>query len=101
MDASVEQKIDQIQVVLSKLPVKSAYLFGSAVNGTYGSTSDIDFFINLDSNIPISERHQVLEALRQQLATATGRHADVVTREMIHNPYVKEEVICTAVKIYG
>jgi len=76
----------QIAALCRKHGVKRLELFGSAARGDSNSTSDIDFFYELDqtSTSGIADR---FFAFQQDLEKLLGRKVDLVSASDATNPY--------------
>jgi predicted nucleotidyltransferase len=81
---------------LQALGVKSLYLFGSAARGEARDDSDIDLFVDYDS-----ERFSFVELIRtrESISRALGRTADLTTRDGLH-PMLRPQIEAEAVKVF-
>ena len=76
--------------------VRSLYLFGSAARGEARDDSDVDLFIDYDS-----EKFSFVELIRtrERLSRALGRTADLTTRDGLH-PMLRSQIEAEAVKVF-
>ena len=81
---------------LQALGVKSLYLFGSASRGEARDDSDVDLFVDYDS-----ERLSFVELIRtrESISRALGRTADLTTRDGLH-PILRKRIEREAVKVF-
>jgi len=81
---------------LQALGVKSLYLFGSAARGEARDDSDVDLFVDYDS-----ERFSFVELIRtrESISRTLGRTADLTTRDGLH-PMLRPQIEAEAVKVF-
>jgi predicted nucleotidyltransferase len=81
---------------LQALGVKSLYLFGSAARGEARDDSDVDLFVDYDS-----ERFSFVELIRtrETISRTLGRTADLTTRDGLH-PMLRPQIEAEAVKVF-
>jgi predicted nucleotidyltransferase len=96
----VTDRLDEIAALCRQYGVQRLDLFGSAATGDFNpETSDLDFVASFaDSHAPgIAIRFldfaEALEAL-------FGRRVDVLTENMIRNPYFRQSVQATRQPVY-
>jgi len=89
--------------IVSTIPAKSIYIFGSYAKGTQNTNSDYDFYVIVPDYIhPIEATWKIREAIDEQT-----RGIDMlVGTESKFNKYknvysIEKEVFETGVKIYG
>ena len=77
--------------------VLSVYLFGSLARGEDHAESDIDLFVEYDPQSKFS----LIDLVGVQLIVqdATGRNADVTTRNALH-PLMREKIMADAVRVF-
>lgn len=88
-------------MLMDKHRIKRAYLFGSAVNGSFTDTSDVDFIVDIDDTIEPVELGTHLWDLGFELEELLGRKVDLLTSRSLRNPYFIEEINETKELIYG
>jgi predicted nucleotidyltransferase len=78
------------------LGATSLYLFGSTARGDARDDSDVDLFVDYDS-----ERFSFVELIRMRdrISHALGRPADLTTREGLH-PMLRPQIEAEAVKVF-
>jgi hypothetical protein len=75
----------------------SLYLFGSAARDDATTESDLDLFIDYDSNKKFSLVDLV--SIKLLLEDALGVEVDVTTRDSLH-PMLREEIELSAVRVF-
>lgn len=93
----IHKRILSLEKPLRGQGVKSIFLFGSAVRGKNASSSDIDFFIDIDPNVSFSLLDLI--GVKQSLEDNLGCEVDVMTREGLH-PHIKESVISESEQVF-
>ena len=93
----IHKRVLSLEKPLRGQGVKSIFLFGSAVRGENTSSSDIDFFIDIDPGISFSLLD--LAGVKQFLEDNLGCEVNVTTREGLH-PRVKESVINESERVF-
>ena len=81
--------------------INRLYLFGSGATGTFSEQSDIDLIVRFaDQSLPPEDQGQrywnFLAALEQLL----GRPVDLLTDKQFSNPYFRQEVENTKIRVY-
>ncbi|NPA62107.1 MAG: nucleotidyltransferase family protein, partial [Methanococci archaeon] len=71
-----------------KYKVKSIAIFGSYARGEQKETSDIDILIDYYEPISLLK----LIELENYLSDLLGIKVDLITKNSIHNPYVKKSI---------
>jgi uncharacterized protein len=75
-------------------------LFGSAASDHFNpDTSDVDFLVELDSEVPGSRAKRWI-ALAEALEQLLGRHVDLVNPKFIRNSYFMDAVNASRVPLY-
>jgi predicted nucleotidyltransferase len=75
----------------------SLYLFGSAARDEAKAESDLDLFIDYDSNKKFSLVDLV--SIKLMLEDALGVEVDVTTRDSLH-PMLREQIELSAVRVF-
>jgi predicted nucleotidyltransferase len=75
----------------------SLYLFGSAARDEATTESDLDLFIDYDSNKKFSLVDLV--SIKLLIEDALGVEVDVTTRDSLH-PMLREEIELSAVRVF-
>lgn len=91
---------DCVRPVLSRHPVKKAYVFGSQARGDQRPDSDVDFYCSIDRSRPFGMF--ALGALYHDLQEALGSTVDIVTAEGLEksNPRLYREIERDKVLVY-
>ena len=77
-------------------------LFGSVLRDDFGPDSDIDLLVTFEPDAPWSLFDIV--RVKQEFEELVGRKVDIIERpalEKHHNPYLKHEILTTAVRIFA
>lgn len=77
--------------------VAHLFLFGSVVRNEAGGTSDVDVFIDRDTNVPLGLMGLV--ALNHMLEDVLGARVDLGTRGGLH-PLIRPEVERQAIQVF-
>ena len=93
-------QLPSITALCEKHGVAHLELFGSATGAEFNpDSSDFDFLVELDPNIPGSRAKRWTE-LADELEQLLGRHVDLVNPRYIHNPYFLQAVNNSRALIY-
>ena len=79
--------------------IKSLFVFGSAANGHFKETSDVDLVVELSEKDPL-HRGELLMSLWDKLEKFFNRKVDLLTDNSIRNPYLREEIEKTKKIVY-
>ena len=93
----IHKRILSLEKPLRGQGVKSIFLFGSAIRGENASSSDIDFFIDIDPEASFSLLD--LAGVKQFLEDNLRCEVDVMTREGLH-PSIEESVISESEQVF-
>jgi uncharacterized protein len=91
----------QLLAVLSKHPIKTAYLFGSVLTNRFNKDSDLDLVINFMDGLDPLEAGDHWWGIHDQLRDLLNREIDIVTERSLKNPYFIEELQNSRLKVYG
>lgn len=95
----IENFRDEIQEICRTLKVKRLDLVGSAARSDFNpDTSDIDILIEFDGNKRLFDRYF---KLKEFLEKHFGRRIDIIQKNAVKNPYVRENIERDRVHIYG
>jgi len=100
MTTIIKNKISKISALCRRHKVKQLYLFGSAAEGDFSATSDVDFLISFDG-VPLLDYADNFFDLQEELENVLNRKVDLVVEKSITNPYLKSMVEKTRTLIYG
>ena len=97
----IQEHLDELRALCRQYNVQSLYLFGSAANGEFKpEESDIDFLVSFETMDPYTYLDAYM-GLADSLEQLLGRPVDLVIERAIKNPYFREEVEETRVKLYA
>lgn len=92
MNTLIEDKRAQLTELCRKYHVYRLDLFGSAAKGTFDpDTSDLDFIARFDGTREPDYAERFYR-FAESLEVLFGRPVDVLTENMIRNPYFREDV---------
>ena len=92
--------IDQIKALCSSNSVKSLFVFGSVLTEDFRVESDIDLVVDIEDPDPLSYSARYFN-LKFQLEQLLQRKIDLLEQKNVKNPYFKEKLEKTMVRIYG
>ncbi len=88
----IEQYLPQIQQLMRRYGVKSAYAFGSAVKDTMREDSDVDFIISFPEDMDFVTYADNYFALAHSLEELLQKNVDLVTEKTLKNPYLLQTI---------
>ena len=101
MHSIVKDKHDNIVDICIRRNVRMLALFGSATGEEFNpDTSDMDFVVEFDTMQP-SDRADCYFGLLEDLESLFGIPVDLVEASTIKNPYFKEAVEESMVRVYA
>ena len=101
MTPIVLQHLEELIALCRKYHVAELYLFGSAANGNFKEeSSDIDLLVTFQT-MTSYERYLAYFGIIEDLERLFSRSVDLVEEQAIRNPYFREEVEETRVKLYA
>ncbi|MHB0935441.1 MAG: nucleotidyltransferase family protein [Armatimonadota bacterium] len=101
MTPIVQEHLEELKALCRKYHVAELYLFGSAANGEFKEeSSDLDFLVNFQPMDPFTYADAFLD-FADDLEQLFNRPVDLVIERAIRNPYFKEEVDETKVKLFA
>lgn len=100
MTPIVQEHLEELKALCRKYHVAELYLFGSAANGEFNESSDIDFLVNFKPSSSY-DHYKAYFGIIEGLERLFNRHVDLVEEEAIRNPYFREELEETRVKLYA
>ena len=92
--------IDQIRILCGTNKVKTLFAFGSVVTEDFNSESDIDLIVDIDERDPLTYSDSYFN-LKFQLEQLFHRKVDLLEQKALKNPYLKEQIERTMIRIYG
>jgi predicted nucleotidyltransferase len=87
-----QAKLPLVAKLFKEHKVKSAYAFGSLVNGKFDNESDIDLLINFEEGLEPLEKGEMWWNLHDTLRDIFNRKIDLVIENSLKNPYFIEEI---------
>jgi predicted nucleotidyltransferase len=99
MEPVIEERKEQLLAICRKCHVKRLDVFGSAAEGDFTPSSDIDFVVEFDDSVRdrrFDNYFELLAALRDLL----GRPVDLVEPGGLRNPYFIERLEQTRRPVY-
>lgn len=72
--------------------VKTLYVFGSAVSGSFNEKSDIDFLITFEDNLSVDDYTENYFSLQYKLRALFKREIDLVTQNFLSNPFLIQSI---------
>jgi uncharacterized protein len=96
----IYKRIDDFILLCQEHSVKNLYAFGSSINDKFDySKSDIDLLVEIDENDPIVKGEKLLD-LWDKFENYFHRKVDLLTESSLKNPYLKNSIDSTKVRIY-
>lgn len=92
--------IDQIRKLCGSNNVKSLFAFGSVLTEDFKMESDIDLIVDIDEKDPLTYSDSYFN-LKFQLEQLFQRKVDLLEQKALKNPYLREKLQHTMVRIYG
>ena len=98
----IEQNRDALLSLCKKYAVKELYLFGSATNSSFDTTSsDLDFAVRFSAEIPVLDMADYFFGLVNALEKLFDKKVDLVSIPALKNPVFIEELNSTKVQLYA
>ena len=89
----------KIADICKTLAIKRLDLIGSAVRDDFcPDRSDIDVLIEFEGNTDLFHRYF---ELKERLESLFGRKVDVIQKNAVKNPYVRETIARDRIPVYG
>lgn len=101
MNQLVSDKISEIKDICEKNAVAFLYLFGSALNDCFSSTSDLDFAVVFKDSLSPIEIGEAFFELLNDLEKLFDRKIDLLSYRVIKNPIFKAELDNTKKTLYA
>lgn len=92
MSNIVQQYLPQIQNIMRKYGVQSAYAFGSAVKNTMDTDSDVDFLIRFPADMHYETYANNYFALAHALEDLLKKRVELLAEETLSNPFLIESI---------
>lgn len=91
---------EKIRDICKHFRVRELHLFGSALNTSFGSESDVDLLVSFERRGYEGSFQQYM-GFKTSLENLFGRSVDLVSANHIRNPVFKDEVERTKKLIYA
>jgi predicted nucleotidyltransferase len=95
-----EPKIKIIKELCEENKVKTLYAFGSVTREDFSELSDIDLIVDFEEKDPYTYTDLYFN-LKYKLEDLLKRHVDLIEERAIKNPFFRQQLENTKVKIYG
>ena len=95
-----QSKLPLIIPVLKSHKVKSAHVFGSAVNGRFDKDSDVDLLIEFEAGLDPLVQGELNWQLWDRLEEIVGRKVDILLPSMLTNPFLIKSINASKQLIY-
>ena len=100
MNKILENNITEIKKYCNKYNVKQLYAFGSVCTDKFNKNSDIDLLINFQDNVSIEKYTDNYFILHELFEKTLKRPIDLLTINMLENPYFIKVLEKTKTLIY-
>lgn len=90
---------DQLEAFCRKHAIREMALFGSVLRDDFSDESDIDFLVSF---FPAAA-HSLLDHvhMEHELAGLLGRKVDMIEKEAVENPFVRQQIHSNLALIYA
>ncbi len=95
-----EPKIKIIKELCEENKVKTLYAFGSVTREDFSELSDIDLVVDFEEKDPYAYTDLYFN-LKNKLEDLLERQVDLVEERAIKNPFFRQQLENTKIKIYG
>lgn len=95
-----EAKIEVIKALCKSNKVKTLYAFGSVTREDFNEFSDIDLVVDFEEKDPYTYTDLYFN-LKYKLEDLLKRQVDLIEERAIKNPFFKQQLENTKVRIYG
>lgn len=96
----VEKKLSQLAALCKTHQVDSLALFGSAVHGDFGDSSDLDFLVSFSESVELLDYADNYFGLLEKLEHMFDRPIDLVSEKSLKNPILIAEINRSKVSLY-
>lgn len=96
----IDQNIEDLKLLCVMHNVESMYVFGSALNTSFGPKSDIDLLVKFKS-IDLSKYFDNYLDFKEKLEKLFGRNVDLVEEQTLRNPILIKSINKSKELIYG
>lgn len=92
MNDLLQAHLPQVRKLMRHYGVNRAFVFGSAVKGTMGEDSDVDFIISFPESMDYETYANNYFALAHELENLLKKNVDLVTEKTLRNPFLLESI---------
>jgi len=96
----IKKNLEQIKTLCKEHKVDSFALFGSAANGDFDNSSDIDFLVNFSKSIELLDYADNYFKLLESLENLFERPIDLVSEKSLKNPILIQEINKSKIPLY-
>jgi predicted nucleotidyltransferase len=95
----LDVSLEQIGDFCRRWQISELALFGSVLRDDFSDASDVDLLVSYGDGARFGLRDFLL--MRDELEGMFGRSPDLLEKDLIENPFLRSEVLGSAVVIYG
>ena len=96
----LKNRLPEIEALCRSHFVERLYVFGSVLTERFNRSSDLDFIVAFQNDLPVSHFHNYFN-FRRNLELLFSRKIDLMEEQPIRNPVFRQEVESTKQLIYG
>ncbi|PZX50151.1 nucleotidyltransferase family protein [Algoriphagus chordae] len=100
MNQLVKKHLAQIEILCQEHKVDSFALFGSAANGDFDNSSDIDFLVRFSNSIELLDYANNYFKLLESLEKLFKRSIDLVSEKSLKNLILIQEINKSKTPLY-
>jgi uncharacterized protein len=101
MIALLENAREDIQALCRRHGVQRLSAFGSAVQGDFSASSDVDFLVEFESDLSPAQVADAFFSLKAALEKRLERPVDLVTPHALSNPWFRQSVEQSEALLYA
>lgn len=98
---SIQPYLPKVIELFKLHKITSAYVFGSVLSDKFNEQSDVDFLVNIQTDLDPVETGGHLWDLTYELEDLLKRKVDLLTERSLKNPYFIKQLNETKFPIYG
>lgn len=96
----IKKKLKQIEILCREHKVASFALFGSAANGEFNNSSDIDFLVKFSNSVELLDYADNYFNFLENLEKLFERPIDLVSEKTLKNPILIQEINKSKIPLY-
>jgi uncharacterized protein len=98
----IQQHREDVAALCRRAGARQLDVFGSAARDDFDpATSDIDFLVDFDEDLPPRAYADAYFTLKESLERLFGRPVDLVTASSVENPYFRERIDAERKPVYA